>query len=246
MRSSSIAHRYFLENNFPVLGCTVLRKLSRRQPRSQGSLIPVPKEREPGNEVVPPPKWSQVRSRRKRRKRQAKDVNVAEYRKGTCVTTKSWFVPLALAQTANFGNHNLESRIDFLTVWLLFWTEYEQKKVKLARHSFPGNISLFSSFSQDYKSPVKTDATLLGNNSQNCWLLLVASVCTPGYMSLRVVGSCCAKIETGQTLQLRSNGNKKSQQCRELLARKMFRIFERKSEILMDFLICILLYMVPL
>ena len=39
-------------------------------------------------------------------KKQSKDVNVAEYRKGTCVTM--------LAQTANFGNYNLESRIDFL------------------------------------------------------------------------------------------------------------------------------------
>ena len=151
-----------------------------------------------------------------------------------------------LAQTANFGNYNLESAIDFLTIWLLIWTEYGQKKVKLARHRFPGNISLFSSFSQDYKSLVQTNATLLANNSQNCWLLLVASVCTSCCMSLRVVGSCCAKFETGQTLQLRANGNKKSQQCRELLARTMFRMFARKSEMLIDFLICILLYMVPL
>ena len=35
--------------------------------------------------------------------------------------------------------------------------------------------------------------------SQNCWMLRVASVCTPCCMLLRLVGSCCAKFETGQT-----------------------------------------------
>ena len=44
-------------------------------------------------------------------------------------------------------------------------------------------------------SPVKTDATLLVNNSQNCWMLHVASVCTPCCMLLGVVGSCCAQSE---------------------------------------------------
>ena len=36
-------------------------------------------------------------------------------------------------------------------------------------------------------SPVQTDATLLANNSQHCWMLHVASVCTPCYMLLRKV-----------------------------------------------------------
>ena len=44
-------------------------------------------------------------------------------------------------------------------------------------------------------SPVKTDATLLVNNAQNCWMLHVASVCTPRCMLLGVVGSCCAQSE---------------------------------------------------
>ena len=48
-------------------------------------------------------------------------------------------------------------------------------------------------------SPVQTDATLLANNSQQCWMLHVASVCTPCGMLLRVVGSCCVKLEIGQT-----------------------------------------------
>ena len=38
---------------------------------------------------------------------------------------------------------------------------------------------------------MQTDATILANNSQHCWMLHVASVCTP----------CCAKFETGQTFQ---------------------------------------------
>ena len=50
-------------------------------------------------------------------------------------------------------------------------------------------------------SPVQTDATLLANNSQHCWVLHVASVCTPCCMLLDVVACCCAKFETGQTFQ---------------------------------------------
>ena len=34
---------------------------------------------------------------------------------------------------------------------------------------------------------MQTDATLLANNSQHCWMLHVASVCTPCCMLLRVV-----------------------------------------------------------
>ena len=46
---------------------------------------------------------------------------------------------------------------------------------------------------------VQTDATLLTNNFQHCWMLHVASVCTPCCMLLDVVACCCAKFETGQT-----------------------------------------------
>ena len=48
---------------------------------------------------------------------------------------------------------------------------------------------------------VQTDATLLANNSQHCWMLHVASVSTPCSMLLDVV-ACCAKFETGQTFQV--------------------------------------------
>ena len=48
-------------------------------------------------------------------------------------------------------------------------------------------------------SPEQTDATLLANNSQHCWMLHVASVCTPCCMLLDVVACCCAKFETSQT-----------------------------------------------
>ena len=49
-------------------------------------------------------------------------------------------------------------------------------------------------------STMQTDATLLANNSQHCWILHVASVSTPCSMLLDVV-ACCAKFETGQTFQ---------------------------------------------
>ena len=52
-----------------------------------------------------------------------------------------------------------------------------------------------------YLSPVQTDATLLANNSQHCWVLHVASVCTPCCMLFDVVVCCCEKFETGQTFQ---------------------------------------------
>ena len=50
-------------------------------------------------------------------------------------------------------------------------------------------------------SPLQTDATLLANNSQHCWMLYVRPFANP-------VASCCvllgvvAQFETGQTLQL--------------------------------------------
>ena len=50
-------------------------------------------------------------------------------------------------------------------------------------------------------SPVQTDATLLANNSQHCWMLHVTSISTPCCMLLDVVACCCAKFETGQTFQ---------------------------------------------
>ena len=50
-------------------------------------------------------------------------------------------------------------------------------------------------------SPVRTDGTLLANNSQHCWMLHVASVYTPCCMLLYVVVCCWAKFETGQTFQ---------------------------------------------
>ena len=48
---------------------------------------------------------------------------------------------------------------------------------------------------------VQTDATLLTNNSQHCWMLHVASVCTSYCMLLDVVAYCCERFETGQTFQ---------------------------------------------
>ena len=47
----------------------------------------------------------------------------------------------------------------------------------------------------EFLSRVQTDAILLANNSQHCWMLHVASVCTPCCMLLDVVACCCAKFE---------------------------------------------------
>ena len=53
----------------------------------------------------------------------------------------------------------------------------------------------------EFLSRVQTDAILLANNSQHCWMLHVASACTPCCMLLDVVACCYAKFETGQTFQ---------------------------------------------
>ena len=55
-------------------------------------------------------------------------------------------------------------------------------------------------------------ATLLANNSQYCWMLHVASVCTPCCMLLGVVASACTPLPTG-TQQLTTSF---AQQCWEL------------------------------
>ena len=46
--------------------------------------------------------------------------------------------------------------------------------------------SALSLLSTSVLSPVQTDATLLGNNSQHCWMLHVPSFCTPCCMLLDV------------------------------------------------------------
>ena len=57
------------------------------------------------------------------------------------------------------------------------------------------------------KAPFKrTQLILVANNSQHCWMLLVASVCTPCYMLLRVNGRWCTKFETGQTFSYVQTG----------------------------------------
>ena len=56
-------------------------------------------------------------------------------------------------------------------------------------------------FISRFLNPIQTDTTLLANNSQHRWMLHVVSLCAPCCMLLRVIGSCCAKFETGQTFR---------------------------------------------
>ena len=50
-------------------------------------------------------------------------------------------------------------------------------------------------------APFKRTQPLLAYNSQHCWMLHVASVCTSCCMLLDVVACCCAKFETDQTFR---------------------------------------------
>ena len=89
---------------------------------------------------------------------------------------------------------------------LVFWwkDEFGQRQVThcyLDRINFCGNITIIKGYKLIIKlrnmlSPVQTDVTLLANNSQHCWMLNVASVCTPCCMLLDVVACCCAKFKT--------------------------------------------------
>ena len=82
-------------------------------------------------------------------------------------------------------------------LWAAFSSTYFKNSIYLYNYTA---FSICFSISSPL-SPVETDATLLVNNSQHCWMLHVASVCTPCCMLLNVVSCCCAKFETGQTFQ---------------------------------------------
>ena len=60
---------------------------------------------------------------------------------------------------------------------------------------FLGNLSLSSGVKLLGETMVQTDATLLANNSQHCWMLHVASVCTPCCMLLNVVGQSLKPVK---------------------------------------------------
>ena len=58
-----------------------------------------------------------------------------------------------------------------------------------------GNLSLSSGVKLLGETMVQTDATLLANNSQHCWMLHVASVCTPCCMLLRIVAQSLKQVK---------------------------------------------------
>ena len=49
--------------------------------------------------------------------------------------------------------------------------------------------------------PHGNERNIVGQRLQHYWVLHVASVCTLCCKLLRVVGSCCSKLETGQTFE---------------------------------------------
>ena len=63
--------------------------------------------------------------------------------------------------------------------------------------------------------------------TQHCWMLLVASVCTPCCSLLHAVGSCCENIITGQRFGYVRTGlpTLLAQQCWELLRRLIKRSY---------------------
>ena len=48
--------------------------------------------------------------------------------------------------------------------------------------------------------PTKPSSKAPCKRTQHCWMSHVKSVCTPCCMLMQVVGSCCEKVETDQTL----------------------------------------------
>ena len=80
-----------------------------------------------------------------------------------------------------------------------FFPILDQRLVTWYRDIFPRTNSTLPS------------TTLLANLSQHCWMLHVASVCTPCCTLLRFVESCSAKFEKGQTFSIRANKRNNSQ-----------------------------------
>ena len=64
-------------------------------------------------------------------------------------------------------------------------------------------------------SPVQTGATLLPNNSQHCWILYVASVCTPFCILL------------GKVSYVQTDATTPNRQCWELLANNVASVCTR-------------------
>ena len=84
-----------------------------------------------------------------------------------------------------------------------------QREQPFEKSSLQGQISQFcwqtwslkeeSSVSKRLNQYLTKCSKVPCKRTQNCWILHVASVCTPCCMLLRVVGTCCAKFETGET-----------------------------------------------
>ena len=59
-------------------------------------------------------------------------------------------------------------------------------------------------------------SSLLPDNSQHCWMLHIASVCTPCWILVHVVGSCCICLHTNAT-EMQQHATLLWRQCWELL-----------------------------
>ena len=88
----------------------------------------------------------------------------------------------------------------------------DQRLVTWYRDIFPRtNFTLPST--TKFLSPVQTDTTLLANLSHHCWMLHLASVCTPCCTLLRFVESCSQKLENGGTCKRTQQLSNLGQQC---------------------------------
>ena len=68
-----------------------------------------------------------------------------------------------------------------------------------------------------YRVQLRTKGSkALSKRTQHCWRLHVASVCTPCCILLRVVGSCCIRLNTTAT-RTQQHAKLLAQQCCELL-----------------------------
>ena len=83
--------------------------------------------------------------------------------------------------------------------------------------AYTHSVTPFNSNLNILKPHANRRSSLLPNNSQNCWMLHTASVCTPCCILVRVVGSCWICLHTNET-QTQQHATLLSQQCWELLS----------------------------
>ena len=86
--------------------------------------------------------------------------------------------------------------VNEMLLWMMSLCKLKSEIELLVEEYYMYDTRKFIQFNLiQFVSLVQTDATLLANNSQHCWMLRVASVCTPCCVLLGVVVQCLKLVK---------------------------------------------------